>query len=211
MDRESILVAFLIAHLADRLQVRLALDVAHGAAYLNDDDLRARVAADSPDALLDLVSDVGNGLNRPAQVVAAALLADDGLVYLAGGNRGASAQVLIQKALIVTQIKVCLGPVGGDEHLPMLVGRHSTGVNVEIGVDLLDDDGDVARLEDSADGGGGDALANRANHPAAYEYVLGAHLPPSGGLLSPTVMIQDGRPPVSSGHQGGKGEKEKIH
>jgi hypothetical protein len=32
-----------------------------------------------------------------------------------------------------------------------------------------------------------------------------------GDLLSPTVMIQDGQPSVSSEHQGGKGENEKIH
>jgi hypothetical protein len=34
--------------------------------------------------------------------------------------------------------------------------------------------------------------------------------PLSGDLLSPTVMIQDGQPSVSSEHEGDKGEKEEI-
>ncbi len=185
MDCESILVALLVSHLADRLQVRLALDVAHGAAHLDDDDLGSRLAADGSDALLDLVCDVGNGLDRPAQVVAAALLADDGLIDLAGGHRGAAGQVLVQKALVVTQVKVRLGTVGGDVHLPVLIGGHGAGVDVEIGIDLLDDDGDVAGLEDSADGSGGDALAYRTDNTAGYEYVLGAHLPPFRGPPQP--------------------------
>ena len=160
MDGKRVLVAFLVAHLADRFQMGLAFDVADGAADLDDDHLGSGLLADAADALLDLVGDVGDRLNGAPKVVAAALLVDHGLVYLAGGDGAAPGQVLVQEALVVAEIKVSLGAVGGDEHLPMLIGGHGAGVDVEIGIELLDDDGDTAGLEDSADGGGGDSLAN---------------------------------------------------
>ena len=69
-----------LAHLADGLQERQRLDVADRAADLHDDHVRAPVAGDPPDALLDLVGDVGDDLDRAAEVVAAALLGDDRLV-----------------------------------------------------------------------------------------------------------------------------------
>src|SRR3990172_4125371 len=185
VNGERVLVALLVAHLADRLQVRLALDVADGAADLHDDDLGAALTADAADALLDLVGDVRDRLNGAAQVVAAALLADHGLVYLAGGDGAAAGQVLVQEALVVAEVKVRLSAVVGDEHLTVLVGRHGARVDVEVRVQLLDDDGDGAGLEDSADGGGGDALPYGTKDAAGYEYVLGAHLPPNWGPPQP--------------------------
>ena len=73
MDGQRVVAAFLVAHLADRLEERLALDVTDRAADLDDHDLGAGVAADAADAGLDLVGDVGDRLDRAAEVVAAAL------------------------------------------------------------------------------------------------------------------------------------------
>ena len=56
VDRERVLRPLLAAHLADRLEERLALDVADGAADLDDHDLRAGDPADAADARLDLVA-----------------------------------------------------------------------------------------------------------------------------------------------------------
>ena len=73
-----------LAHLADRLEERQRFDVADGPADLDDHDVRIAVAGDAPDPLLDLVGDVRDDLDRAAEVVAAALLGDDGLVDAAG-------------------------------------------------------------------------------------------------------------------------------
>ena len=72
VDGQRVVAALLVAHLADRLEERLALDVADGAADFDDDDVGAGLAADGADALLDLVGDVGDRLDRAAEVVAAA-------------------------------------------------------------------------------------------------------------------------------------------
>ena len=84
VDVEDVGPADVLAHLADGLEERQALDVADGPADLDDDDVRVAVARDAPDPLLDLVGDVRDDLDRPAEVVAAALLGDDRLVDAAG-------------------------------------------------------------------------------------------------------------------------------
>ena len=84
VDVEDVGPPDVLAHLADRLEERQALDVADGPADLDDHDVRIAVAGDPPDPLLDLVRDVGDDLDRAAEVVAAALLGDDRLVDPAG-------------------------------------------------------------------------------------------------------------------------------
>ena len=114
---------------------------------------------DARDALLDLVGDVRDDLDRAAEVVAAALLGDDRLVDAPGGDVRQLGQVLVDEALVVTQVEVGLGAVVGDEDLAVLVGRHRARIDVDVGVELEDRDGEAAALEQSADAGGGDAFA----------------------------------------------------
>ena len=94
VDRERVLGPLLAAHLADRLEERLALDVTDGAADLDDHDLRAGLAADLADARLDLVRDVGDRLDRAAEELALALLGDHRLVDLAGRDAGEPSSAL---------------------------------------------------------------------------------------------------------------------
>ena len=113
-----------LAHLADGLEERQRLDVADGAADLDDDHVRIAVLADPPDPLLDLVGDVRDDLDRAAEVVAAALLADHGLVDAAGRHVGELGQVLVDEPLVVAEVEVRLGAVVGHEDLAVLVRRH---------------------------------------------------------------------------------------
>ena len=80
VDVQDVGPADVLAHLADRLEERQALDVADRPADLDDHDLRVAVARDAADALLDLVGDVRDDLDGAAEVVAAPLLGDDRLV-----------------------------------------------------------------------------------------------------------------------------------
>ena len=88
-------------------------------------------------SLISLVT-WGIDLDGAAQVIAPPLLGDDRLVDLAGGDVAGPGQVLVDEALVVAQVEVGLGAVVGDEHLAVLVGRHGAGVDVEVGVELLD-------------------------------------------------------------------------
>ena len=161
-----------LAHLADRLEERQALDVADGAADLDDDDVRVALAGDAADPLLDLVGDVRDDLDRAAEVVAAALLGDDRLVDPAGRDVAELGQVLVDEPLVVAEVEVGLGAVVGDEHLAVLVRRHRARVHVDVRVELEDGDAQAARLEEAADAGGGDALAQRGGHASGHKDIL---------------------------------------
>src|SRR2546425_1666216 len=72
----------------------------------------------------------------------------------------------------MAQVQVGLGAIVGDEDLPMLVGGHGAGVDVDVGVELLEGDAQVAGLQDGPDGRRSNPLANGGNDPAGYEDVL---------------------------------------
>ena len=161
-----------LAHLADGLEERQRFDVADGPADLDDDDVRVAVAGDAPDPLLDLVGDVRDDLDRAAEVVAAALLGDDRLVDPAGRDVGELGQVLVDEALVVTEVEVGLGAVVGDEHLAVLVRAHRARIHVDVRIELEDGDVQAASLEESTDAGGGDALAQRGGHASGHKDIL---------------------------------------
>src|SRR5439155_748695 len=173
VDVEGVAAADFLAELADGLEERERLDVADGAADLDDDDVDA--LADLADALLDLVGDVGDDLHGLAEVVAAALFLDDLEVDAAGGEvvlaRGAHGG----EALVVAEVEVGLGAVVGDEDLAVLERRHGSGIDVDVGIEFLEGDLEAARLEESADGGRGDALAESRDYAAGDEDVFRAH------------------------------------
>ena len=126
VDVEDVRPADVLAHLADGLEERQRFDVADGAADLDDDDVRVAVAGDPRDALLDLVGDVRDDLDRAAEVVAAALLGDDRLVDAPGRDVAQLGQVRVDEALVVAQVEVGLGAVVGDEDLAVLVRATSS-------------------------------------------------------------------------------------
>ena len=129
---------------------------------------------DQLDAVLDLVGDVRDDLDGAAEVVAAALLADDRVVDRAGGDVRAARGVRVGEALVVAEVEVGLRAVLGDEHLAVLERRHRAGVDVDVRVELLERDLQAARDEQAADRGGGDALAERGDDPAGDEDEAGA-------------------------------------
>ena len=51
------------------------------------------------------------------------------------------------EALVVTEIEIGLRPVVRHEHLTMLVGAHRAGIDIEVGVELLQPDFIAARLQ----------------------------------------------------------------
>src|ERR1700719_4245526 len=84
------LAAELVADLADRLQERQALDVAHRAADLAEHEIL--VGKIGLDEFLDGIGDVRDHLHGGAQILAAALAGDHGGVDAPGGDAVASAR-----------------------------------------------------------------------------------------------------------------------
>ena len=174
VDEHRVAAADVHGELADRLQERQRLDVAHRAADLGDHDVDVLRLADQPDPVLDLVRDVRDDLHGAAEVVAAALLADDRVVDRAGGDVRGARRVRVRVALVVAEVEVGLRAVLGDEHLAVLERRHRPGIDVDVRIELLQRDLQAARDEQPADGGGGDALPERRDHSPSDEDVTGS-------------------------------------
>ncbi len=98
-------------------------------------------------------------LHGRAEVVTAPLARDDLLVDLPCRHVGRDGQVLVDEALVVPKVEVGLGAVVRDEDLTVLVGAHRAGVDVEVGVELLEGDTQAPGLQDVPDRGRGDAFA----------------------------------------------------
>ncbi len=159
----------LVPELTDRFEERERLDVADGPADLDDLDVGLLRLGERADALLDLVGDVRDDLDGLAQVVAAALLREDARVDGSGREVRTSVEVLVEESLVVTEVEIRLRPVVQDEDLAVLERVHRAGVDVDVGVELLDDDLRSASFEEAAEGGGGDALAESRSDSARDE------------------------------------------
>ena len=131
---------------------------------------------------LDLVGDVRNDLHGPAQVVALAFLLDDRQVDLAGGVVAVAAEGGVGEAFVVAEVEVGFGAVVEDVDFAVLVRAHRAGIDVDVGVELLQPDAQAATFEQHADRGAGQPLAERADHAAGHENVLGH------ARLVPTAM-----------------------
>ena len=170
VDVERVLAADVLAELADGLEEGQALDVADGAADLDDDDVDA--VRDGADRVLDGVGDVRDHLHRGAEVVAAPLALDDRQEDLAGGPVVVAAGHRVGEPLVVAQVEVGFGAVVGDVDLAVLVRAHRPRIDVDVGVELLERDLVAVALQQAADRGGGQALAERRHDAAGDEDVF---------------------------------------
>ena len=121
------------------------------------------------DRRLDLVGDVRDDLDGAAQVVPAPLLLDDRAVDLAGGDVVVAGHPGRGEALVVAEVEVGLAAVVGDVDLAVLVRTHGPRVHVDVGVHLLQRDPEAARLEQRADRGRGQPLAQGGHDAARHE------------------------------------------
>ena len=85
MDEQRALAAQLVAELADRFEERQAFDVADRAADFAQHEILVAVELGG-DEFLDRVGDVRNDLHRRAEIFAAPLALDHGLIDAAGGD-----------------------------------------------------------------------------------------------------------------------------
>ncbi len=134
VHERAVVGAELEAQLAHGFEEGQRLDVAHGAADLDDGHVHRIGFAETGaalDELLDFVGDMRNHLHRLAQVQAAAFLFEHALVDLAGGEVVAAPHARFDETLVVAQIEIGLGTVVGDEYFAMLKRRHRARIHVD--------------------------------------------------------------------------------
>ena len=72
----------------------------------------------------------------------------------------------------MTQVEIRLGAVVGDVDLAVLVRAHRPGIDVDVGVELLQRHGVAVVFEESADGGGRQPLAEGRDDATGNEDVF---------------------------------------
>src|SRR5215831_5019488 len=168
MHEQHALASQFVSELANRFQKRQALNVADGAADLADDEIL--VIEIGSDELLDRVGDVRDHLHGRAEVLAAPLAGNHGRIDPAGGYRIAAPRSNADITLVMAEIEIGFGAVIGDVDLPVLVGAHRSGVNVEVWVELAQPDLEPARLQQRAKRRRRKTLTERGDHAAGDEY-----------------------------------------
>ena len=176
VHKSRLMRAELETELTRSFKERQRFDVTHRATDFNDghiDGIGRPFACTSANEFLNFSCDVGDDLNRLAQIVTAPLFLEHTFVNLTGGEVVAFAHARFDETLVVPQIKVGFGTVVGDEHFAVLKRRHGAWVDVEIRVKLDEGDLEAARLEQRSKGSGGDALTKGRHHTTGNKDVLG--------------------------------------
>ena len=172
VDVAHVVASRFLAELADRLEEREDLDVTHRAAHLGDDHVDI-VGGQSVDTTLDLVGDVRDDLHRLTEVIAATFGSEHRLVDGAGCGVRVAAEVLVDEPLVVAEVEVGLAAIVGDEYLAVLEGVHRAGVDVDVWVELLHRHPQATHLQQAAERGPGETLAQRGGDAPGHEHVLG--------------------------------------
>ena len=173
VGRHDVFPSLVVEHLPGGLYEVDVLDVPHGAADLDDQDVVGSLVGLGPDQVLDLARHVGHDLHVPSQVLAPAFLVEDDPVNLAGGDVVVPVQVVVEEALVGAQVHVALGSVFEHEHLPVTIGVDGAGVLVQVAVHLDLGNREAVVLEQVSERSAEDALAHAGHDAAGDEDVLG--------------------------------------
>ena len=120
----------------------------------------------------DFVGDVRDDLDGFAEIIAAALFGEDGFVDAAGGPVVVAGQLGVGEALVVAEVEIGFRAVFGDEHFAVLKRTHRAGIDVQVGIALLEGDFEAATFEQAADGGRCYAFSERGNHAAGNKNIF---------------------------------------
>ena len=102
MDIENVSVTGIPLHLTNGFEEWKTLDITHSAANFCEDNIGICGLAQTDDPFLDFIGDVGDDLNRSAEVISAAFFLDDCAVDRAGCDGCFPRQLDVYKAFIVS-------------------------------------------------------------------------------------------------------------
>ena len=174
MDEKAVGAADLRGKLADSLKERLAFNVAHCAADLDDRNVDIFLAGVNP--FLDFVCNVRDDLHGAAAVIAVPLFLNDVPVDPAGSDVAVLRQIFVDEPFIVAKVEIRFRAVVGHEHLAVLERVHRPGVNVQVRVELLHGDAKPPRFQKPAERCRGNPLSEARNDAAGHKNKFCRHI-----------------------------------
>ena len=91
----------------------------------------------------------------------------------------------------MSDVEVGFSTIVGDKNFTVLEGVHRTGVDVQVGVELLHGHGEATRAKKLTEGRGRQALTERRCNTAGHENLAG-YLVVRGRILSVIFFIHHG-------------------
>ena len=110
-----------IPQLTKGFKKRLRLNITNRSADFKDHDLSAGFFCRQPDATFDLIGNVRNHLDGPAEIIATAFFGNGFSIDLPGREITDPAQADVNETFVVTKIKVRFCAVIEHIHLAMLI------------------------------------------------------------------------------------------
>src|SRR5208282_5021965 len=92
--------------------------------------------------------------------------------HLAAGQVVHAGQFDVGETFVMAEVEIRLRAVVQHVNFAVLVGVHGAGIDVEVGIKLLQGDFEAAIFEQGAEGGGGQAFAQRTHHAASDKNVF---------------------------------------
>ena len=176
MDIEGIFLAEITPQLANRLNERKPLNIANGAADLNDCNISLPLKAQ--DRLLDFVGYMRNHLDCTAKVITPALLGNYTVIDTPGGVVMTLAQLCVGVSLVVAQIEIGLSAIVSNKHLAVLKRVHGAWIHVDVGIQFLHGYSKPPCLKQGAKRGCRKPLAQRGKHASRHKDIFSSHAGP---------------------------------
>src|ERR1700759_1826571 len=113
-----------------------------------------------------------NDLDGFAQIVAAPFFCQNGFIHLTACYVVCPGEDAIGEPFVMTEIQICLGPVGQHVDFAVLKRAHGSRVNIEVRVKLLHNHPQPTVLEQCPEGRCSQPFTERADHPARHKDVF---------------------------------------
>ena len=137
MDKEAVFSADFKRYLTNGFNKWLRLNIADRSADFSNNHIGICFLTYAVDKFFDFICNMRNDLHRGAKIFTTAFLIKHIPVDLTGGEVGIFVEVFINKAFVMSKVKVGFGTILGNIYFAVLVGTHGTGVNVNIRIQLL--------------------------------------------------------------------------
>src|SRR5258706_4221189 len=131
----------------DRLEEGQTLDIPRGPPNLSDNHIGFGSLGNLMDAILNFIRHMRDHLHGFAEIIAATLFIQNGLVNLAARQIVEPSELGLRETLVVTEIQIGFRAVIEDINFSMLKGTHGPRIDIEIRVELLQGNFEPAILE----------------------------------------------------------------
>ncbi len=147
MDIDGIVTTEIPFHLTDCFQKRQTLDISDSPSDFDQNDIRTAGFCKIEKPLLYFISDMGNHLHSTTQIRALTFFLKNRpidfpcrcIIRLSDGN--------IQKSFVMTQIKIGLRTIVGNEYFTVLVRIHGSRIHIDVWIEFQDCYVDIAALK----------------------------------------------------------------